>query len=54
MSEFYEYCSICDNDLKEDEKKINEEKGSIYYPICNECLNKSVKKLIEIIETQSL
>lgn len=50
MGEFYQYCSICDGELNDVEKKMNEEQGSIYYPICAECLSKSAERLIHLVE----
>lgn len=50
MSDFYQFCSICDGELNDTDKKLNVDKGSIYYPICGECLSKSEKKLKDIVE----
>ena len=49
MSEIYPYCTSCDTELVDDEKDMNEKNENFFYPICEKCLNKHTKRLIELM-----
>lgn len=52
MSDLYPYCSKCDNELNPEESELNEKYKNLFYPICNECLKKHVKKIVEIVNSE--
>ncbi|MFP3725663.1 hypothetical protein U8V72_10725 [Priestia filamentosa] len=52
MSDLYPYCSKCDKELNDKEKQLNEKYDNLFYPICDECLTKHTKTIIELANEQ--
>lgn len=50
MNELYPYCSKCECELSEEERKMNKEAELLFYPVCEECLGKNINRLKEIAD----
>lgn len=41
MSQMYSSCTVCYNELSEEDKIINAERDNINFPVCKKCLNEA-------------
>ncbi|QST02929.1 hypothetical protein IMZ31_20490 (plasmid) [Pontibacillus sp. ALD_SL1] len=48
MSEVYNECTCCYGALSSEEMQMNKEHELYYYPICEECLLRSVDRFFQI------
>lgn len=49
MAHVFSECTVCFCNLTAEEVELNREKENYYYTICEECLEKYSKKIIEIV-----
>lgn len=46
-------CTICDNDLNKDELIKNEKYKNYTHPVCDKCLNSTVKSILSLKKSLS-
>jgi len=45
LSQIYSSCTVCYEQLTEEDKKINTEKDNFYFPVCKSCIDKAIKEI---------
>ncbi|WP_336770367.1 hypothetical protein [Bacillus bombysepticus] len=50
MSEVYQFCSVCEEKLTEDEREYNKKQENYYYPVCTDCIDATIDKVFKVLD----
>lgn len=50
LSEVYQFCSVCEEKLTEDEREYNKKQENFYYPVCTDCIDTTIDKVFKVLD----